>query len=300
MLPDRLLSDIGPAVNSGRALALWAKPGNGTSTVARDLAGAFRNLVYIPHCLSVDGQIVKLFDPSVHRPAPADPGVPSVGDRNTLIRRSPTDERWVRCHRPVVTTSTELTPEMFDLHFDEVSRAYDAPLPMKATNGIFIVDDLDHIAGSRSEILNRWALLLSRRYDMVRAATGRSYRVPFDQLVVFVSSVEPERVLDPRLMRIVPYKCGINPPKREEYQRILDDTCETAGVECQGDIVGYIFDRYYGNGDMAPARFHPRFLVDTAIAACRYEGVPVTLEPRMADLAFRHLEPDAEPAALSA
>ncbi|MGA9669363.1 MAG: hypothetical protein WBQ94_09155, partial [Terracidiphilus sp.] len=123
---DSLVEHVGPALNSGRAILLYGPPGNGKTSVALSFASVFTDVIYIPYAVIVEGQIMRIFDPSIHtvlQPAP------SNGDEVlSFIRHEEFDARWVPCRRPFVVTGGELTLEMLDLRYDATANYYEAPL----------------------------------------------------------------------------------------------------------------------------------------------------------------------------
>src|SRR5579863_8437561 len=70
-MEDRLIEQCGPALNSGRAMLLYGPPGNGKTTFALRLANVFTDLVYMPYAVMVEGQIIRIYDPSLHVPIQA-------------------------------------------------------------------------------------------------------------------------------------------------------------------------------------------------------------------------------------
>jgi len=48
---------------------------------------------------------------------------------------------------------------MLDLEFNEISKFYEAPLQMKANNGLFIIDDFGRQTIDPQNLLNRWMSL---------------------------------------------------------------------------------------------------------------------------------------------
>src|SRR5215467_2282936 len=119
VLSDQLLLGIGTAVVSGTSMFLYGPPGTGKTSIASRISSIYQDYVWVPHAVEVDGQIITVFDPGVHKPR-----VESEMEER--------DRRWVLCHRPCVMTGGELTGEMLELQYNSALRYYRAPLQMKA------------------------------------------------------------------------------------------------------------------------------------------------------------------------
>jgi hypothetical protein len=264
---------LGPAVNSGRAILFYGAPGNGKSSVAEAIGRSFTQTVFIPYAIQVDGQIIKIFDPTVHEPcaAPAGAGDPPVLEA---------DPRWVRCRRPVILTGGELTLEMLDLTFDPVSKYYEAPAHIKAVGGLFILDDFGRQRVRPQDLLNRWILPLERRVDFLTLHTGKKLQMPFDELVVFSTNFPPKELMDEAGLRRIPYKFHMAAPSRDEYETIFLRVCDSRNIEVPPEILPYLFDTFYPATQTPVSCAHPRFLIDHVVARCHFAGqAPVlTLE----------------------
>jgi hypothetical protein len=202
VLPQELLDNLGPAINSGKAVLLYGGAGNGKTSVAEGVGRSFRQTVYLPHAIEVDGQIIRLFDPAVHEPVEEE----GAGEPSLLRDAVEVDPRWVKCRRPIVMTGGELTIEMLDLSYDEISKFYEAPAHIKATGGVFIIDDFGRQRCGTMELLNRWILPLERRVDYMTLHTGMKLELPFDQMVVFSTNFPPEELMDAAALRRINYK----------------------------------------------------------------------------------------------
>ena len=124
---DKIIEQCGPALNSGRAMLLYGPPGNGKTSVAHALGSIFNDVIYVPYAISVEGQIIRYHDPSVH--VPVVPYQTRDEGEVTFKRAAEVDARWVPCRRPFVVTGGELTLEMLDLRYDATGHFYEAPSP---------------------------------------------------------------------------------------------------------------------------------------------------------------------------
>lgn len=274
VLSDDITRRLGPASNSGRAILIYGAAGNGKTSIAEALAGAFEQPVYVPYCIEADGQIIKIFDPSVHTPFPAAADENNGNSHPIFLPQLEHDPRWVRCRRPFLLTGGELTLEMLDLQFDPHSKYYEAPLQVKAIGGIFVIDDFGRQRVRPHELLNRWIYPLERKLDYLTLHTGKKFAVLFDQLVIFATNFPPEELMDPAQLRRVHYKMNINAPSAEEYREIFQRICASYGLEFSEDIIAHLLNTFYIKHKVPFAGFHPKFIAEHVIAACNYLGTP--------------------------
>jgi len=274
VLSDDITRRLGPASNSGRAILIYGAAGNGKTSIAEALAGAFEQPVYVPYCIEADGQIIKIFDPSVHTPFPVSADGSNGNGHPIFLPQMEHDPRWVRCRRPFLLTGGELTLEMLDLAFDPHSKYYEAPLQVKAIGGVFVIDDFGRQRVRPHELLNRWIYPLERKLDYLTLHTGKKFAVLFDQLVIFATNFPPEELMDPAQLRRVHYKLKINPPSAEEYRDIFQRICASYGLEFSEDIIAHLLNTFYIKHKVPFAGFHPKFIAEHVIAACNYLGTP--------------------------
>ncbi len=264
VLPEGMICRIGPALNSGKALLLYGAPGNGKTSVADAIARCFQQTIFVPHCIEVDGQIVKIFDAAIHE-------VCDEGESSGY------DPRWLRCRRPAVLTGGELTIEMLDLSFDSVSKFYEAPAHIKATGGVFIIDDFGRQRVRPRDLLNRWILPLERKIDFLTLHTGKKLRMPFDQLVVFSTNFPPHEIMDDAALRRIEYKIHIPSPQPDDYKAILRRLCEQHELELSDEVLSYVLEQFYPEAGIPLSGSHPRFLIEHVLARCAFEDVPPEL-----------------------
>lgn len=289
VLPAKLVARLGPAVNSGRSILLYGPPGNGKTCIAEAIGGVFEQTIHVPHCIEIDGQIIKIFDSTVHREvAPPSESQASEGNTQPHQKRE-NDQRWIRCRRPVVSTGGELTLEMLDLNFNPYSKFYEAPMQLKATGGVFIIDDFGRQLVSPQDVLNRWIIPMERGVDYLTLHTGKKFPVPFDELVLFSTNIPPQELTDTGSLRRIYYKMEVGPPTRDDYKAIFENECESHGIDPPDDILAFLFEEFYVDGKNPLARYHPRFIVEQVVAICEYESRPRRLERALVADVLQHL-----------
>jgi hypothetical protein len=227
IISDGLLKMLGPAISSGKAMFIYGPPGNGKTTIAETIGRTLPETVYIPSAIIVGGQIIAVFDPVNHFPCDYKPD-------------EAFDERWILIRRPVIMTGGELTLKMLDLDFNPISKFYEAPLQMKSNNGLFILDDFGRQQMDPHSLLNRWIVPLERRTDFMTLHTGMKFDIPFDQLVIFSTNIEPRKLVDEAFLRRIRYKIKIDHPSEKEYKEIFIKVCESNGIEFKTDVYDYL------------------------------------------------------------
>ncbi|MGO9432891.1 MAG: hypothetical protein ACLPH3_12375 [Terracidiphilus sp.] len=284
---DSMIEQTGPALNSGRAILLYGPPGNGKTSMALRLSSVFHDVIYVPYSIVVEGQIIRVHDPSIH--VKLDP--PKVDEENALsvIRREEFDARWVPCRRPFVVTGGELTLEMLDLRYDTVGNYYEAPLHVKALGGCFIIDDFGRQIVSPTHLLNRWIVPLESRVDYLKLHTGKSFSIPFEELIMFSTNLEPEDLMDPAFLRRLPYKIEVGPPSLDNFKTIFKKESEKQGMSLPDEVFHSIVRKLRDEKEMEFAAYQPKFIIDQIVATCRFMGQPAHFEPRYIDYALDNL-----------
>ncbi|MBX9698887.1 MAG: hypothetical protein K2X74_05595 [Acetobacteraceae bacterium] len=270
---ERLIAQVGPAINSGRTMLLYGPAGNGKTTVAQLIGSIFESTVYVPFAFETSGQIVRVFDPDIHREVPS-PEDAYLAANPTSIRARGLDRRWVPCARPFVVTGGELTLEMLDLGFNPITKFYEAPLHVKALNGIFLIDDFGRQLVRPETLLNRWIVPMESRVDYLKLQSGKSFLLPFDELVVFSTNMSPHQLMDPAFMRRIPYKIEVRGPSEAEFGGIFRRVADSRGLPVTEEAIAFVLDELVRRRGMTLAGFQPGFIVDQVLSSCRFEGVP--------------------------
>jgi len=275
VLNPGLLDRLGPAVNSGRSIFLYGPSGNGKTFIAERLGQVLQGKIFIPHAIYVDGQVIRVFDPVSHRRF--DLGSWSDPARALLEDRVRHDSRWVLCDRPFVVAGGELTLAMLDLSFDPVSKFYEAPLQVKANGGIFLIDDLGRQLVRPFDLLNRWIVPLERARDYLSLQSGKKFEIPFDQIILFSTNIDPRELADEAFLRRIGYKIRIDYLGEAEYAEICRQTCERLGLELRPEILRYMIDEEHGGRGIRLSACHPNDILSRVVEICQYEETPLAL-----------------------
>jgi len=286
-LQDSMIEQSGPGLNSGQAMLLYGPPGNGKTSIALSFASVFNDVIYMPYAVMVEGQIIRVHDPSFHSLLSSNP----LTQESTLsfVRREEYDARWVPCRRPFVIAGGELTLEMLDLRYDEVAKFYEAPLHMKALGGCFVIDDFGRQMVTPTNLLNRWIVPLGSRIDYLKLHTGKTFTIPFEELVIFSTNLEPEALMDPAFLRRLPYKIEVGAPTLELYKRIFEKECKRQGLTLSDDVFDSIVYKIRIERGLDLGAYQPKFIVDQVVATCRFMGQSQHFEPRFIDYAVDNL-----------
>lgn len=285
ILPPDLLANLGPAITSGRSILMYGPPGNGKSTISNGIRDAMGDKIFIPRALEYSGQVITVYDPIVHRAAEQ-----AIDDPTSLRRTSNRfDNRYVYCERPTVVTGGELTLDMLDLKYNPTARTYQAPLQLKSSGGVFIVDDLGRQQEPPQKLVNRWIVPLEEGRDILALQSGEKFTVPFDTLVIFSTNFHPNEIFDGAALRRIFFKIKIDGPSQENFLKIFAMVArkrkmpldETALVHLMKVKFPTIQDNY--------ANYMPTFLIDQMIAVCEYERIPYQMSPDLIDRAWSNM-----------
>ncbi|HLN29329.1 MAG TPA: ATPase [Gemmataceae bacterium] len=282
VLTEDLFNAIGPAIVSGRSVFIYGPPGNGKTSIARAIGDFMTNsggAVYVPYAFLAENSIITVYDQAVHQiTEEADKG--RMEDNEATIRRllntGTVDARWVHVRRPVVVTGGELNLEMLDLRFNVEANFYQAPLHVKANGGVFLIDDFGRQLCSPKELLNRWILPLEDRHDFLTVSSGKKFEVPFEQLTIFSTNLDPKDLVDDAFLRRIRHKVGIQAPTREVYTRIFNAVTKRLGLNPCPEAVDFLYERYY-NTNRCPRASDCRDLLEIVQSICRYRKEPVHL-----------------------
>jgi predicted ATPase with chaperone activity len=281
ILHENFHRSIGPAVNSSKSLFLYGPPGNGKTTVAEAIARMIsgENPIWLPFAVTVGGQIITIYDPLIHKPMPT--GQQSTGELGV-------DKRWGLFQRPVAMVGGELTMDALDLRYDEIAKFYEGPLQLKANGGMLLIDDFGRQLISPSELLNRWIVPLESGIDFLRLRTGQTMQVPFRQLLVFSTNLDPNELVDDAFLRRIQMKVGVQAPDERMFYQIFVQMCQSLEIPFDKDSFVHLVQNWYRTKNRAIQAVHPRDLLKIVVALCEYEEKPLHLTPALIDEACQN------------
>ncbi len=242
---------------------------------------AFGQHIWIPRAIGVDGEIIRLYDPNAHEEVP-------LGAGSGLLDQNQIDRRWIRIRRPTVVVGGELTMSNLEVTLNTSTGISEAPMQLKSNCGTLVIDDFGRQRMSTDELLNRWIVPLEKRYDYLNLANGKKIEVPFDQLVIFSTNLEPRDLVDDAFLRRIPYKIEVVDPTEEEFRDLFKMMAPILGFEYDEDVVTYLFETHYRPTGRRMRCCHPRDLLMQARNMCLYEGRPMELSKESMDFAVEN------------
>jgi predicted ATPase with chaperone activity len=276
------LDFIGPAVNSNSGIFLYGPPGNGKTTLAKCLTACRGEEIWIPYAVVDDGVIIKIFDASYHHSAPV------TQSRRSIMAVQEHDRRWVRVKRPTVIVGGELTLDNLEIRHDPRSNTCEAPLQVKSNCGCLLIDDFGRQRVAPAELLNRWIVPLENRIDFLTLPTGKKISVPFEQIILFSTNLQPEALVDEAFMRRVPFKIEIGNPSTAEFVELFIRACASMGITYHEDVVEELIQNFYVKRNRPFRRCHPRDLLQQIKCLCAYRGERAAMRSDLMQLACQN------------
>ncbi|HEY3968585.1 MAG TPA: ATPase [Planctomycetaceae bacterium] len=281
-----VLDELGPAVCSGKSIFVYGPPGNGKTMIAKGL-GRFLNgnggEIFVPYAVHSENSIVTIYDPTIHTATDNDDLLGTIiqegqsgGERSRLLQTNAPDLRWRKIKRPVVITGGELTLDMLDLRYNTAANFYQAPLHIKANGGVFLIDDFGRQIVSPRDLLNRWILPLEEHIDYMTLATGKKIAVPFEQLIIFSTNLDPRELVDEAFLRRIRHKIAIGTPDKGLFSEIFQLACRQRGIPFNQEALDYLYSAYYDKGK-PPRSSDPRDLLEIVQSICRFRNQEVAL-----------------------
>jgi hypothetical protein len=278
LIDRKMLGRIGPAINSGRGMFLYGYPGNGKTSIAERITLAFGKYIWIPRAILVDGDIMRLFDPLMHEEQ-------EVEESSGLLKDNEIDHRWIRIKRPTIIAGGELTMDMLEVQQDRDTNINEAPLQLKSNCGVLVIDDFGRQKMRVDELLNRWIVPLEKRYDFLNMSSGKKTQVPFDQLVIFSTNLQPKDLVDDAFLRRIPYKIEVENPSEAAFRKLFEIMCPKFEMPHKSEVIDYLIQKHYKAKNRPFRNCHPRDLLLQVRNYCLYHDQPLDLTNEYVDFA---------------
>ncbi len=270
VLEQYVFYTLGPAINSGRGVFLYGAPGNGKTSIAKRVHKCFKDAIYIPKTLLISGELLKFYDPQWHN---------AVEDKGR-----PYDRRWIKVERPAVIVGGEMDLDSLGIKYNPQTKISEAPLQMKANCGTFVVDDFGRQRISPRDLLNRWILPLEKRIDFLTLSNGIKFQVPFDELLIFCTNIDPKELLDEAFLRRIPYKVKLKDPSEVKFRHIMKFVAPQYKIAYNEAMVDYLIENFF-RGKRPFRSCHPRDILEQIVNASAYQRIPPKMTKDLINLA---------------
>jgi predicted ATPase with chaperone activity len=280
VIKEELLDQLGQSMNSGRSIFIYGPAGTGKTFISQRLAHLFTDLTLIPYAILVGHTVVRVFDPMLHKAV-------SLEDKSkALMLEHGHDPRFVSSERPVIVVGGELTDELLEVQYDSATRQYEAPLQLKANNGLFLLDDLGRQKVHPDIILNRWIVPMEEHKDYHSLGAGQHFVVPFDEVLIFSTNLRPLDLADEAFLRRIGYKIHFDHLTEDMYREIWRDACAEQSIHYQPEMIDYLVSDLHGKTETPFKPCHPRDLLGIAMDRMRYKNKPSVLTEELLDFAW--------------
>ncbi len=281
VVSENILEQIGQAIRAGYGFFLYGDSGNGKTSIAECVSLAFGQTIWIPRSLSIDGLIIRLFDPCNHVEVPPE-------NKNGLYDQLKIDRRWVRIRRPTIIVGGELTMDRLEVGSSAAPGVNEAPLQLKSNCGTLVIDDFGRQRMRPEELLNRWIVPLDRRYDFLNLPNGKAIQVPFDQLLIFSTNIEPHDLADEAFLRRIPYKIRMLDPTEEQFRELFRREAKKRGIPYNDDAVTDLIQTHYVDAGRPLRCCHARDLLLQIKHYCEFKGLPLEMSPERFGIAIHN------------
>lgn len=281
IMSKKMLEKLGPAINSGRGMFLFGEPGNGKTSIAERVTRCFGSTIWIPRTLGIDGDIIRLYDPGIHDAV-------AESAEEGILNLSGIDKRWVQIVRPTIIAGGELTMQELEVTQNPQTKICEAPLQLKSNCGTLVIDDFGRQIMPVDVLLNRWIVPLEKRFDYLNLPSGKKIQVPFDQLIIFSTNLEPKDLVDGAFLRRIPYKIHVIDPTEEQFHELFKLMSPNMGFEYDRKAVDYLIETHYKKAGRPFRACQPRDLLQQVKNFCTYKKVTKKMSPEAFDFAVEN------------
>lgn len=265
-IDEPLQDQLGAAFNSRKAIFIYGPAGTGKTYTISKMMNLFTDACLIPHAVAIKDTIVQIFDPQIHIVKPA------TETGRSLLYSEAHDPRFIPCQRPVVIAGGELTVDLLEVRFDPHTKVNQAPLQLKANNGIFFIDDIGRQSISPATVFNRWIVPMEEQRDFLSLVNGQHFEVPFDVQLVFSSNINPLDLADDAVLRRIGFKIHFRHITPQAYRDIWQQEMHKNNLTHSEELVEYVLNELHCKENVGLLPCHPRDLIQMAMTQAAYKG----------------------------
>ena len=148
---------------------------------------------------------------------------------------------------------------------------------------MFLIDDFGRQQVRPVDLLNRWIIPLEDGVDYLRLRTGQTVVIPFRQLIVFSTNLDPFKLADDAFYRRIQIKVSVDSPNETRYRKIFLMFCDQLQIPFDEPTYAHLLDLWYLKGNRELQSVHPRDLLRIIKALCEYTHEPLHTSPDLID-----------------
>jgi hypothetical protein len=281
ILSPEVADAVARALHSGKTTMFHGPSGNGKTIILERFARNLDGAVLVPYAIYAYGQIIRVFDPSIHEP------VEKFDEHNAMKDDARLDRRWVLVRRPAVVLGSEIGAESLDLAYDPQARFFQAPPHVKAQGGVLVVDDLGRQRTEPHDLMTRWLIPVERGWDSLSLITGEKLTIPFDVQLLFGTNQPIDQLGDDALLRRILYKIEIPSPGPTEFGDILRRLCSQHNVRIPEGTIERVVEWLYAQPGASPRAAYARDLLEVVIEGAAYDERDPVLDEESFQQAFK-------------
>jgi hypothetical protein len=169
-----------------------------------------------------------------------------------------------------------------------VSRFYNAPLQMKANNGVLVIDDFGRQRIPPDVLLNRWMTPLDQGYDFLTLSGGNRFEIPFDLFVVFATNLDPADLADEAFLRRIPNKIKADYATPEQFTEIFRAACGARSLDFDPAMARHLIEHIQHAMNRPLSQCYARDIINQILWTAAYAGVEPKVTPAALELACRN------------
>jgi hypothetical protein len=127
---------------------------------------------------------------------------------------------------------------------------------------------------------------LESGFDFLNVArAGTTVKVPFSEILMLSTNLDPKDLMDDAFLRRVHYKVPVPNPSKEDYTQIFERMCASLEVPYTPRAVDYLIQKHYEDSGRELHGCDPRDLLPHLKSVASYIDTPARLTPELIDQA---------------